>query len=254
MAILCLLSTPALAQMPDASRPRSRIGIALEDAGALRRAHIRVLRWFEEYHRLSFPGFISVGGQVSGFGSTLAVGTPLLDAPSGRMGVSTGSQLDSPILPRTGQTLRWKAQWFDARPRTQAAFPLSVFYDVIHIVGRAASGDFPGYPGSAFGKQATVLPPFFPRDPGRMDASDTNEIRTDEYLLARLGFQHPLFRLAGSNVYLTSAHGLSEAYTAQGEINVPSRLPMDGAVASVSEKSLGPIAIGRSAGDRGHRK
>ena len=41
--------TPATAE-PPASKPRLKIGVALEGGGALGLAHIGVLQWFEDHH------------------------------------------------------------------------------------------------------------------------------------------------------------------------------------------------------------
>jgi NTE family protein len=86
-----------------------------------------------------------------------------------------------------------------------------------------------------------------------LGAYGANELRTDQYWLARLGYVHELFQmplLIGNKVYFTSAYEVGKAYGAPGT----SKLPNDGAVGLVSETFAGPLFIGGSWGDSGHKK
>jgi NTE family protein len=110
-----------------------------------------------------------------------------------------------------------------------------------------------GYAGTTFGHDATGIPQFFLGGPGRLSAYGTNELRTDQYWLARLGYVHELFRLPtllGNKVYATAAYEVAKAYGAPDA----SRLPTDGSVGIVMETFLGPLAVGGSVGDSGHHK
>ncbi len=64
--------TPATAgQAAPASKPRLKIGVALEGGGALGLAHIGVLQWFEEHHiPIDYLAGTSMGGLVGGLYST----------------------------------------------------------------------------------------------------------------------------------------------------------------------------------------
>jgi NTE family protein len=54
-----------------ASRPRPKIGVALEGGGAMGLAHIGVLKWFEEHHiPVDYVAGTSMGGLVGGFYAT----------------------------------------------------------------------------------------------------------------------------------------------------------------------------------------
>ena len=78
-------------------------------------------------------------------------------------------------------------------------------------------------------------------------------MRTDQYWLVRLGYIRELFRmplLLGDKIYFTSAYELARAYGAPGA----SGLPNDAAVGFVTETFAGPLFIGGSWGDTGHRK
>jgi NTE family protein len=68
-----------------------------------------------------------------------------------------------------------------------------------------------------------------------------------------LGYVYELFTLPplmGRKAYLTSAYELGKAYGAQAA----SRLPNDGTVGLIMETLLGPLLVGVSFGDTGHRR
>ena len=63
-------ATPA-EQAPPTSRPRLKIGVALEGGGALGLAHIGVLQWFEDHHiPIDYIAGTSMGGLVGGLYAT----------------------------------------------------------------------------------------------------------------------------------------------------------------------------------------
>jgi len=64
--------TPATAGQPTpATKPRLKIGVALEGGGALGLAHIGVLQWFEDHHiPIDYLAGTSMGGLVGGLYST----------------------------------------------------------------------------------------------------------------------------------------------------------------------------------------
>jgi NTE family protein len=65
-------STPATAEeTKPASKPRLKIGVALEGGGALGLAHIGVLQWFEDHHiPIDYLAGTSMGGLVGGLYAT----------------------------------------------------------------------------------------------------------------------------------------------------------------------------------------
>ncbi|HYL86020.1 MAG TPA: patatin-like phospholipase family protein [Candidatus Angelobacter sp.] len=70
--LLFFLLPPSLrAQQGAASRPRPKVGVALEGGGAMGLAHIGVLKWFEEHHiPVDYVAGTSMGGLVGGFYAT----------------------------------------------------------------------------------------------------------------------------------------------------------------------------------------
>src|SRR5882757_454169 len=70
--LVFLIPLPMLAQQnPPPTKPRPKIGVALEGGGAMGLAHIGVLKWFEEHHiPVDFVAGTSMGGLVGGFYAT----------------------------------------------------------------------------------------------------------------------------------------------------------------------------------------
>src|SRR5215467_7953780 len=80
MAFLLVATSPSLpAQLSDTanrpatetSKPRPKIGVALEGGGALGLAHIGALKWFEDHHiPVDYIAGTSMGGLVGGLYAT----------------------------------------------------------------------------------------------------------------------------------------------------------------------------------------
>ena len=107
--------------------------------------------------------------------------------------------------------------------------------------------------GTTFGHDDTGIPQFFLGGPGQLNAYGTNELRTNQYWLARVGYLYELFSLPpliGHKTYFTSAYEVGQAYGAPGA----SRLPNDGSLGLVMETLVGPLFVGGSVGDSGHRR
>jgi NTE family protein len=70
-ALLLVLLPSRLRAQQSATRPRPKIGVALEGGGAMGLAHIGVLKWFEEHHiPVDYVAGTSMGGLVGGFYAT----------------------------------------------------------------------------------------------------------------------------------------------------------------------------------------
>ena len=201
---------------------------------------------------------IRLGYEAGYFTSSLSIGSPVLPTPDGRTGVSSISyrldKLDSPLVPRTGQSARFRVAWIDAAPGSGKGFPLSEGYiGVIRPVSKRGSVYLQTFGGTTFGHDDTGLPQFFLGGPSQLSAYGTNELRTNQYWLARVGYIYELFNLPpiiGHKGYFTSAYEFGKAYGAPGG----SRLPNDGSLGLVMETLVGPLFVGGSVGDRGHRR
>jgi len=201
---------------------------------------------------------VRIGYDLGYLQTALRVGDPVLPTPSGRAGGTSIrydlDRLDSPVVPRRGEAAQFLAQWSDANPGSTRAFPRSELHaGIIRPISKPASVYLQVFGGSTFGHNDTGLPQFFLGGPGRLGAYGTNELRANQYWLIRLGYLHELFRLPtllGNRVYVTSAYEMGKAYGSPGA----SRLPNDGAVGFVAETFAGPLFVGGSIGDTGHRK
>jgi NTE family protein len=202
---------------------------------------------------------IRFGYDASYLEASLSVGDPsVLPTPFGRVGTTSIrynlDRLDSPVIPRSGQILSWQAQWNDASPGANGGFPLSeMYFGVIHPIDQRGSIFVQGFGGSTFGFHDTGIPQFFLGGHGRLSAYGTNELRTNQYWLARAGYEHELFRLPlvlGNKVYATGAYEFANPYGAPGA----SRIPTDASIGIVMDTFLGPLSVGGSYGDSGHHK
>jgi NTE family protein len=199
-----------------------------------------------------------IGYDIGYINTSLSIGSPVLPEPGGRSGISSIryslDKLDSPIVPRTGEIARFRAAWIDAAPGASNGFPLSeVSLGVIRPVSKRSSAYLQTYGGTTFGHDATGIPQFFLGGTGQLNAYGTNELRTNQYWLARVGYLYELFSLPpliGHKTYLTSAYEVGQAYRAPGA----SRLPNDGSLGLVMETLLGPLFVGGSVGDSGHHR
>jgi NTE family protein len=201
---------------------------------------------------------LRIGYEAGYLDPALTIGSPVLPEPSGRTSASsiryTLNHLDSPVVPRTGQVVRFRSAWNDAAPGSNKGFPLSETYiGVIRPVSKRGSVYLQTLGGTSFGYHDTGIPQFFLGGPGDLSAYGENELRTNQYWLVRAGYLYELFSLPpliGHKTYFTSTYELGKAYGAPGV----SRLPNDGSLGLVMETFLGPLFVGGSIGDSGHRR
>jgi NTE family protein len=223
-----------------------------------------------EYRIRQLSGGLDVGYAIDRFSqiragyeggylqAALRIGSPLLQHPEGAFGITSIKydldRLDSPVIPRSGESLRVRAQFDNAAPGAGGGFALAeATGSVVRKVSKRGSVFVSGAGGTTFGYQDTGLPQFFLGGTGRLNAYGTNELRMDQYIYGRLGYIHELFRLPpflGNYVYATAAYEVAKAYDAPGA----SGLPTDGSVGVVLDTILGPLSIGASYGDTGHHK
>jgi len=202
---------------------------------------------------------IRLGYDAGYLRASLRVGDhSVLPTPYGRLGTTSirynFDRLDSPVIPRSGQILSWRAQWNDASPGANSGFPLSeMYFGMIHPISQRGSVFVQGAGGSTFGFHDTGIPQFFLGGQSRLNAYGTNELRTDQYWLARAGYEHELFSLPlvlGNKVYATGVYEFANSYGAPGA----SRIPTDVSIGIVMDTFMGPLSLGGSYGDSGHHK
>ena len=185
-------------------------------------------------------------------------GTTDLQSSAERLGVSSiryrYDRLDDPILPRSGGAIDLGVHWFDSYLNGNHDFPsseitLSAFKPVSDpaTVFLSASG------GTDFNHRQQGLPSFSLGGPLRLAAYGRNEILSDQYFLFRAGYLHRLIvesPLFARKIYAIGVYEIGKAYGVPDE----SRLPTDVAAGFLLETAFGPVLIGGSYGDTGHRK
>ncbi|MBV9441788.1 MAG: hypothetical protein JO217_03750, partial [Acidobacteriaceae bacterium] len=122
-----------------------------------------------------------------------------------------------------------------------------------HQVSDPGSIYFVAAGGTTFGQHPGGLPVFSLGGPSRLAAYGLNQFLTDQYFYFRGGYLHRIGTLApflGSGVFLDGHYEVAKAY---GLPNAPT-LPNDGVVGVITQTILGPVLVGGSIGQGGHRK
>lgn len=213
---------------------------------------------------------LRAGYELGRLRDALRIGQLSLPQLAGRTGATSlrfrVDRVDDPVVPREGVVLNSSFRWFDAAPGAAGGFPLGETHfgafkrlkksdpaGKEHSTLENGSVFFYFSGGTTFGYQSTGLPQFFLGSARQFAAYGSNELRTNDYFLFRLGYEHQIYQLPsllGKGVFATGAYEIGKVYSAPGA----SRLPNDFAAGLVMETILGPAFVGYSFGDAGHRK
>ena len=202
---------------------------------------------------------IRVGYQLGWMKYASDLGPQIVTSPvSGRESIATFrymlDTLDDPVIPRKGVGIETLFAYYDQRAGAKESFPsLQMKAQGFQPVNESGSLYLVGSAGSTFGYQGLGFPLFMLGSTTRMSAYGTNEILTNQYWLVQAGYIHKLMSMppmTGKNLYLTSGFELAKPY----HTSQVSRFPMDIRVSLVAQTLLGPIQVGTSFGDSGHRK
>ncbi len=207
---------------------------------------------FDHFSELRF------GYQAGYLRASRWIGSPLLPSVSGRTGTTRAryamDRLDNPIIPRHGTALLADAGWLDANPGAKHGFPSAeMTFEAFQPVSSPASLYAIAAGGSTFGYERTGLPPFSLGGPARLAAYGINEYLTDQYIYGRIGYLRHLREMPpflGTGLYLDAHFELAKVY---GPGNVPG-VPGDLAAGVIMNTIFGPILVGGSVGESGHRK
>lgn len=162
---------------------------------------------------------------------------------------------DDPVVPRRGYTAETTFRWFDTSPGAPEGFPtMEAQIQYFKPITRPASLFFAAQGGTTFGTRDTgPVPQFFLGGPLRLSAYGTNELYGNQYYLFRVGYLHDLFTLPpflGKKIYAIGSYEAGKMY----EFPQQTAFPNDVAVGVLAETAFGPLVIGGSYGDSGHRK
>jgi NTE family protein len=202
---------------------------------------------------------IRFGYEVGALDERLRLGVPQFPSISGRTGDAKLHFLvdhgDDPIVPRRGYTAETTFRWYDTSPGAPQGFPtMEAQVQFFQPIATPASIFITAQGGTTFGSsEVGPIPQFFLGGPLRLAAYGTNELFGNQYYLFRIGYLHDLFTLPpflGKKIYAIGSYEFAKMYGFHAE----SGFPNDVNVGVLAETAFGPLVIGGSYGDSGHRK
>src|SRR5258708_2930106 len=201
---------------------------------------------------------VRAGYEIGYLDAHLRLGTPTFNSVAGRIGDVRlhvlSAHTDDPIAPRNGYSFESTFQWFDTNPGATGSFPLLQAQGMyFKPITRPASIFLQAEGGTTFGSKRIGVPQFFLGGPARLSAYGTNEFFGNQYFYFRAGYLHDLWTLppfAGKKVYAIGVYEIGKMYDSPDA----SRLPNDIAGGILAETAVGPLLLGASVGDSGHRK
>jgi NTE family protein len=198
------------------------------------------------------------GYEVGYLDDELRLGTPRFTPVDGRIGDAKMHYLldhtDDPVIPRRGVRSETTFRWFDTSPGAPSAFPsLKTNVQYFQPVSALGSVFVYGEGATTFGFNNTGVPQFFLGGPLTLSAYGLNELQGNQYYLFRGGYLHDVWilpPLVGKRVFVFGSYEVAKMYGAP----VESKFPNDFATGILAETVLGPVLVGGSLGDSGHRK
>jgi NTE family protein len=202
---------------------------------------------------------IRFGYEVGDLDARVRLGLAVFPNVSGRTGNFKMHFLtdhaDDPIVPRRGYTAETTFRWFDTSPGAPDGFPtMEAQVQYFQPITRPASVFLAAEGGTTFGTRNTgPVPQFFLGGPLRLSAYGRNELYGNQYYLLRAGYLHDLFTLPpflGKKIYAIASYEVGKMYG----FPLETAFPNDVAGGVLAETAFGPLVIGASYGDSGHRK
>ena len=209
---------------------------------------------------------VRLGYERGHLSSKLRIGNPELAEVDGSVGATrfrfVYDETDDPVIPRRGATVETAFSWYDRSPGAGGSFPSgAIRASVFQPITRRASLFLVAQGGTTFGEEDTGLPQFSLGGPQRLAAYGLNELRGNQYLLLSGGYLRDLWRLppfVGKKVYAFGELEVGRMYPGPSpsglESGSVSHWPYDAAVGLVAQTALGPLFVGGSVGDNGHRR
>jgi NTE family protein len=199
-----------------------------------------------------------IGYEIGTLNARLRLGTAEFASISGRTGATQIRYLmdrtDDPVIPRRGVKVESNFHWYDTSPGATNSFPvMDARVDYFRPITKPASVFVIGEGGTTFGSTQNGYPQFFLGGASRLSAYGTNELFGDQYYFFRTGYLHDLLTLpplAGKKIYAIGSFEFGKMYG----FPTASRFPNDFAAGILAETAVGPLILGASVGDTGHRK
>jgi NTE family protein len=159
--------------------------------------------------------------------------------------------LDQPVVPHSGESIRFYTKYFNENPGAPHGFPLSELQIQNFLpLSHSSSVFLNAYGGTSYGFK-TGVPTFDLGGVTRFVAFGTNQLLTDQYFLFQTGYIRKLKNLSpllGSTIEALGMFEIGKTY------RPPFALPGDLAGALIVNTIFGPVEVGGAVGDYGHSK
>jgi len=164
--------------------------------------------------------------------------------------------LDDPVVPRSGEHVKFYTKYFNANPAAAGGFPVSELeLQNFFRLSNRGSIFLNGYGGSSYGYK-TGIPAFSLGGVTRFVAFGENELLTNQYFLFQGGYIRKLTRLPpilGSTIDFLGMFEVGKTYQLPNGPR-PRSLPGDAAVALIVNTLFGPVEAAVASGNYGHAK
>jgi NTE family protein len=196
-----------------------------------------------------------LGYEVGYLDTSLRLGAPVLGDTEGRQSGPrfqlSYDQTDDPVIPRRGAAVEARLRWYLSSPGAPQDFAVGTLRaSRFQPITRPSSVFVVAEGGTTFGETDTGWDQFWLGGPKGLLAYGANELRGNEYVLFTGGYLHDLWRLppfVGKKVYVA-------AQVEAAKVGGQPGWAADVAAGLVAQTMFGPLLIGVSAGDEGHRR
>lgn len=195
-----------------------------------------------------------LGYEIGYLDTNLRLGAPELGEVAG--GTSAArfrlvyDQTDDPVIPRRGAAVETSLRWYQRSPGAADGFPAGAIRMArFQPVTSASSIFLVAEGGTTFGDMDTGQTQFSLGGAKGLRAYGANELRGNQYLLFGGGYLRDLWKLPPvvGRVYAV-------AQLEVAKMHALSRWPADVAAGIVAQTAFGPLFVGGSVGDDGHRR
>jgi NTE family protein len=208
-------------------------------------------------YALSPRAEIRVGQDIARYSMYLKLGLPIVDNAAAAVAISSARfqylGQDDAVIPRSGLIHQSTFQWYSARVDGGAYPSLQTRTSIFRRTSARGSVFGTAAGGTTFGATGLDLQSFSLGGPLQLGAYGRNELLGNQYFLLQAGYLHELFRLSpltGSTFYAAALYEVGKVY---GDPLLP-KLPNDFSFALIGKTAIGPVFVGGSVGDSGHRK
>jgi NTE family protein len=164
--------------------------------------------------------------------------------------------LDDPVIPRSGQSLKVYAKYFNDSPGAPEGFPLAELESQNYFrLTNPSSVYLNAAGGTSFGYKAGI-PAFSLGGNRRLFAYGNNALLTDQYFLFQLGYIRQLLKLPpflGSTLDLVGMYEVGKTYQLPLGPKPPN-LPNDVVGGLIVNTIFGPVEIGGAVGNYGRSR